>query len=379
MAAEVEAVALELDRLRDPADGLRRLRERSPNTHAARASTPTSAPPARRPAPRLPIHCSRVYPPSAKRKSSRKGLQIGVGAPPTFFAPDRASADDARCLSREPRAEGSGRPGRPGGCSGLRTTSGRRWSQSSRASRDVATRPPARWPERSPQRPSRRLPASERDWVRRVEGRRRELAADGTAVAPSFDAGSGAVPGGLLQERRTDPDRRDRRGVQHPDALGDVPDTPCPRARAGDLASSSAPASGISSAYQAAALELNGRGELTTLEGARAWAEVAEQGLSSLGLAERCRVEVGPIDETLDARAGADRPDRLRLPRRRPQRGGDREALRGGPAAHGARRRRGAGRRRLQLGHVAGLDDDHQRERVTVRLALGRMGVLAVD
>ena len=57
---------------------------------------------------------------------------------------------------------------------------------------------------------------------------------------------------------------------------------------------------GISSAYQAAGLELNGRGELTTLEGARAWAEVAEQGLSSLGLAERCRVEVGPIDETLE-------------------------------------------------------------------------------
>ena len=45
----------------------------------------------------------------------------------------------------------------------------------------------------------RRLPASEREWVSRVEGRRRELAADGTAVAPSFDAGSGAVPGGLLQ------------------------------------------------------------------------------------------------------------------------------------------------------------------------------------
>ncbi|MGH2925615.1 MAG: O-methyltransferase [Solirubrobacterales bacterium] len=145
----------------------------------------------------------------------------------------------------------------------------------------------------------RRLPASERDWVSRVEGRRRELAADGTAVAPSFDAGSGAVPGGLLQSGEPIP-------------IGGIAEAFSIPMRWGmfliRLVRELAPVTslelgtglGISSAYQAAGLELNGRGELTTLEGARAWAEVAEQGLSSLGLAERCRVEVGPIDETLE-------------------------------------------------------------------------------
>jgi predicted O-methyltransferase YrrM len=144
----------------------------------------------------------------------------------------------------------------------------------------------------------RRLPAEERDWVGRIEGRRRELVADRTAVAPSFDARSGAVPGGLLQSGEPIP-------------IGGIAEAFSIPMRWGvfliRLVRELAPATslelgtglGISTAYQAAGLELNGRGELTTLEGARAWAEVAEQGLSSLGLAERCRVEVGPIDETL--------------------------------------------------------------------------------
>jgi predicted O-methyltransferase YrrM len=58
---------------------------------------------------------------------------------------------------------------------------------------------------------------------------------------------------------------------------------------------------GISTAYQAAALELNGRGTLTTLEGAHAWAAVATQGLDALGLDGRTEVTVGPIDQTLEA------------------------------------------------------------------------------
>ena len=53
------------------------------------------------------------------------------------------------------------------------------------------------------------------------------------------------------------------------------------------------------SAYQAAALELNGAGRLTTLEGARAWGAIAEQGLSALGLAGRAEVRLGPINDTL--------------------------------------------------------------------------------
>jgi len=144
----------------------------------------------------------------------------------------------------------------------------------------------------------RRVPAEEHDWVSRVEGRRRELAADRTAVAPSFDAGSGAVPDGLLKSGEPIPIGGIAEAFSIPERWGMFL-TRLVRELAPTTSLELGTGLGISSAYQAAALQLNERGGLTTLEGARAWAEVAEQGLSSLGLAERCRVEVGPIDETL--------------------------------------------------------------------------------
>ncbi len=64
---------------------------------------------------------------------------------------------------------------------------------------------------------------------------------------------------------------------------------------------------GISGSYQAAALELNGRGRMTTLEGSEAWAEAAVDGFSSLGL-ERVQAHVGPIDQTLAEVATASAP-----------------------------------------------------------------------
>lgn len=143
-----------------------------------------------------------------------------------------------------------------------------------------------------------RLRPDERDWVARVEARRHALAADATAVRPDFEAESATTPplfrdgGGpapiwgiaalfsisrlwgefLLRLVR---ELAPRRCVELGTALG------------------------ISTAYQAAALELNGSGTLTTFEGARAWAAVAEEGLSTLGLADRTTVEIGAIDETL--------------------------------------------------------------------------------
>ena len=56
---------------------------------------------------------------------------------------------------------------------------------------------------------------------------------------------------------------------------------------------------GISTAYQAASLELNGAGTLTTFEYAPEIAEIAGQGLSELGLASRVEVNVGAIDDLL--------------------------------------------------------------------------------
>jgi predicted O-methyltransferase YrrM len=55
---------------------------------------------------------------------------------------------------------------------------------------------------------------------------------------------------------------------------------------------------GISAAYQAAALKLNGGGTLTTIEGSAEWARLAEQGLAELGL-DNVSVLVGPIETTL--------------------------------------------------------------------------------
>ncbi len=67
---------------------------------------------------------------------------------------------------------------------------------------------------------------------------------------------------------------------------------------------------GISAAYQSAALEMNDRGHLVTLEGASALAHLAEANLQELGLMGRCKVLVGPFCDTLpqvlDATPGLD-------------------------------------------------------------------------
>jgi predicted O-methyltransferase YrrM/SAM-dependent methyltransferase len=56
---------------------------------------------------------------------------------------------------------------------------------------------------------------------------------------------------------------------------------------------------GISTAYQAAALELNGDGTLTTLDGAPDYAAFGQQGLSALRLDRRVGLQLGPIGDTL--------------------------------------------------------------------------------
>jgi predicted O-methyltransferase YrrM len=64
---------------------------------------------------------------------------------------------------------------------------------------------------------------------------------------------------------------------------------------------------GISAAYQAAALELDGGGELTTLEGAEQWAASAGETFAALGL-ERISQCVGPIEQTLAGEAARRAP-----------------------------------------------------------------------
>lgn len=64
---------------------------------------------------------------------------------------------------------------------------------------------------------------------------------------------------------------------------------------------------GLSAAYQGAALELNGVGELVTLDGDDA-SRLGEQGIAALGLDHRVSLEFGPIDETLPGVLGRAAP-----------------------------------------------------------------------
>ena len=58
---------------------------------------------------------------------------------------------------------------------------------------------------------------------------------------------------------------------------------------------------GVSAAAHGAALELNGAGRLITLEGSPAFARIAAEGISQLGLSHRIRVVQGKFQDTLPA------------------------------------------------------------------------------
>jgi predicted O-methyltransferase YrrM len=58
---------------------------------------------------------------------------------------------------------------------------------------------------------------------------------------------------------------------------------------------------GVSAAFQAAALELNGRGRLVTLEGSPSFAGVARRNIDSLGLCHRVSIVIGRFQDTLGA------------------------------------------------------------------------------
>jgi predicted O-methyltransferase YrrM len=65
---------------------------------------------------------------------------------------------------------------------------------------------------------------------------------------------------------------------------------------------------GISAAYVGAALDLNGRGRLVTLEGVPGQARIAGENLAGLGLADRVEIVLGPFQETLGAALEAAAP-----------------------------------------------------------------------
>jgi predicted O-methyltransferase YrrM len=223
-----------------------------------------------------------------------------------------------------------------------------------------------------------RLRPEEREWVGRIEARRRELAADTTEVRPDFEAEPGMAPPGFHSGGDPAPIGGITLFFSISQLWGEfllrLVRELVPR-RCLELGT----ALGISTAYQAAALKLNESGTLTTLEGARAWAAVAKQGLSTLGLADRTTVEVGPIDATLTeilAQAGpidyayldADHTEKavvrhfdMILPHMAP----------GGVAV--------LDDIRFSRDMRRAWDAVRRRDRVSTSLALGRMGLVTVD
>jgi len=143
------------------------------------------------------------------------------------------------------------------------------------------------------------LDPAEREWVRRLEGLREDLDADETeltmvdygAGSPDTDRSAEEMAEGVATTTRVDElaksDYRDClllfelvRSTEPTEVL--------------ELGTSV----GMSAAYQAAALDCNGRGALTTIEGSRAVASIAERSLDAVGC-EDVTVRVGPFQEVL--------------------------------------------------------------------------------
>jgi len=143
-----------------------------------------------------------------------------------------------------------------------------------------------------------RIPSEERVWVARIEARRRELASEQELTQPIFS--KEPEPRGARWLRM-------HRPVAVLEASAEISIPPEWGLFLMRLVRELAPRSclelgtgfGISAAYQAASLELNGAGRLTTLEGAGEWANAAERGAAALGL-HNLEVRVGPLDDTLE-------------------------------------------------------------------------------
>lgn len=139
--------------------------------------------------------------------------------------------------------------------------------------------------------------AEEREWIDRIEAKRGELSASGALTGPPFDPAAEASGGRSAVDGN-------RTTVAFASELMSLPPAWClllmrlVRELSPRFCVELGTAFGISTAYQAAALELNGTGTLTTFEGSAAWGELAERNLSALGLGA-VEIRVGPIDETL--------------------------------------------------------------------------------
>ena len=148
-----------------------------------------------------------------------------------------------------------------------------------------------------------RIPDDERVWLERIEARRRELESSPRAIPFPVLGTMGGEPCGPGEPERP---HVVEQGVSRWSRESSV--TAAWGSFLMRLVRELRPSSclelgtgfGLSGAYQAAALELNGRGRLVTLDGAAARAEIAEEGFAGFGLAP-VEVRVGRLSEILDA------------------------------------------------------------------------------
>lgn len=154
-----------------------------------------------------------------------------------------------------------------------------------------------------------RMRPAERDWVDRIEGRRRELASSSGETRARIAPEPGGLPEWAPAFDRPIP-------LAGTTALLSIP--PLWGRFLMRLVAESRPRSclelgtafGLSTAYQAAALEINGEGRMMTIDAAQEWTAIAEDGFDRLGLASRIETRTGQIDSVLpEALAGMDRVD----------------------------------------------------------------------
>jgi predicted O-methyltransferase YrrM len=146
---------------------------------------------------------------------------------------------------------------------------------------------------------ARRLDPAERDRVERVEERRGRLAAEHGPTGAVFTEGERAEEGRFGHVGREGPVAEKCGTISIPPRWGvllvrlvrELQPRSCVELGTGF---------GLSAAFIASALELNGDGRLVTFEGSEEWAAIAREGAAELRL-ERMDLRVGPLSETLPA------------------------------------------------------------------------------
>jgi len=146
--------------------------------------------------------------------------------------------------------------------------------------------------------------SAERDWLKRIEKRRAKLI-DSTDVIEYVDYGAGSSTSVRTAAEMAE-------GVKRTQVVGQLTKVASKNPKWAGLllrlvrefkpkrCIELGAAAGISGAYQAAALELNGSGTLTSLEGGGSIAALASSTLAAMGLDHRAKVVTGRFQDTLD-------------------------------------------------------------------------------